>query len=66
MKDNINEMNELYKMEGNDILQFALSRWLQKWNMYRLESPNDITVASYVRHQCDDIGVVVMDILPVV
>ena len=66
MKDNINEMNKLYRMEGNDILQFALSRWLQKWNMYRLESPNDITVASYERHQCDDIGVVVMDILPVV
>jgi len=66
MKDNINEMSELYKMEGNDILQFALNRWLQKWNMFRLESPNDITVASYVRHQCDDIGVVVMDILPVV
>jgi serine/threonine protein phosphatase PrpC len=66
MKDNINEMNELYKMEGNDILQFALSRWLQKWNMFRFDTPDDITIASYERQQCDDIGFVIMDILPVV
>jgi serine/threonine protein phosphatase PrpC len=66
MKDNIDEMNELYKMEGTDILQFAINRWLQKWNMIRLDDPTNIVVASYERHQCDDIGFVVMDIMPIV
>lgn len=66
LKDNIEEMKMLSSMNGNDILQFAINRWLQPWNMFKENNPTDITIASYRKEQCDDVGVIVMDILPVV
>jgi len=66
LKDNITEMTSLSNMKGNDILQLALKRWLQPWNMFKEDNPTDITIASYKKEQCDDIGIIVMDILPIV
>ena len=66
IKDNIEEMKMLSSMNGSDILQFAINRWLQPWNMFKEGNVLDFTIASYTRSQCDDIGFIVMDILPVV
>jgi len=66
LKDNIEEMKLLYTMNGNDILKFAIDRWLQPWNMFKEGNPHDLTIASYKKEQCDDIGFVVIDVLPVV
>jgi len=66
LKDNITEMTSLSNMKGNDILQLAVKRWLQPWNMFKEDNPTHITIASYKKEQCDDIGIIVMDILPIV
>jgi serine/threonine protein phosphatase PrpC len=67
MMNNKNEMNELYCMDVDDIMIQATERWLQEWNMRDVLN-NDDTVyyCKYQPYQCDDISVVVADIIPII
>ena len=60
-------MNELYKMDVDDIMIQTTERWLQEWNM-RDDFNNDPTLyyCKYQPNQCDDISVVVADIIPII
>jgi serine/threonine protein phosphatase PrpC len=66
MNDNY-EMTELYYMDAEDIMKRTIERWLQPWKMQDLLN-NDTTIhhCSYKPRQCDDISVVVADIIPII
>lgn len=67
MMNDKNEMNELYKMDVDDIMIQTTERWLQEWNM-RDDFNNDPTLyyCKYQPNQCDDISVIVADIIPII
>jgi len=67
MMNDKNEMNELYNMDVDDIMIQTTERWLQEWNM-RDDFNNDPTLyyCKYQPNQCDDISVVVADIIPII
>ena len=67
MMDNKREMTELYYMDAEDIMKQTTERWLQPWKMIDLLR-NDSTVhrCSYQPRQCDDISIVVVDIIPII
>lgn len=67
MMDNKREMTELYYMDAEDIMKQTTERWLQPWKMIDLLR-NDTTVhhCTYQPRQCDDISIVVVDIIPII
>ena len=67
IKENDEDMLQLWGMDADAIMKQTTERWLQKWNMVDLLN-NDDTVhyAKYEPHQCDDIAVVVADIVPII
>jgi len=61
------DMNELYYMDADDIIIQTTYRWLQQWNMIDvLNNDNAIHQCKYTSKQCDDISVVVADIIPII
>jgi serine/threonine protein phosphatase PrpC len=58
MKNDPVDVGRFATMEGKDILEFISARWLQEW-----ETTNK--VQRYDRDECDDISLVVADVLPI-
>ena len=51
-------------MTSEELLKFAIDRWLQPWNMYYNRDLPEFLTCSYVPKQCDDVAVVKIDIVP--
>ena len=67
MMDDKHEMTELYYMDAEDIMKQTTDRWLQTWKMQDLlNNDTKIHYCSYQPRQCDDISVVVADIIPII
>jgi serine/threonine protein phosphatase PrpC len=67
MKDNEDEIKELYGMDAEQIMNKVVDRWLQPWNMIdRLNNNPIIHYSKYKPYQCDDISVAVADIIPII
>lgn len=67
MMNNKQDMNELYYMDADDIIIQTTDRWLQQWSMIDiLNNDNTIHQCKYTPKQCDDISVVVADIIPII
>ena len=63
--DNEMDMKELYTKDTYEIMQQTTNRWLQEWNMQDLLNNNiDIVKSRYAPKQCDDVAIVVADIIP--
>jgi serine/threonine protein phosphatase PrpC len=66
MVDDEKDMNRLYKMDAHTIVERTTNRWLQEWNMQDLLNHNQTVIqCNFTPKQCDDIAVVVVDIVPV-
>jgi serine/threonine protein phosphatase PrpC len=59
------ELRDLYKKNIQDIMTQTTNRWLQEWNMQDLLN-NDTNVfkGRFTTKQCDDIAIIVADIVP--
>ena len=67
IKENDEDMLQLWGMDADAIMKQTTERWLQKWNMVDvLNDDPTIHYAKYEPHQCDDIAVVVADIVPII
>jgi serine/threonine protein phosphatase PrpC len=64
LKDNIEEIAKIAKMPCKDLLDFAVKRWLQEWEMFTDVNTEEFIRCSFDSKQCDDVGVVTMDIIP--
>jgi serine/threonine protein phosphatase PrpC len=64
LKDNKDEISKLAKMPCKDLLDFAVKRWLQEWEMYTDVNTEEFIRCSYNEKQCDDVGIVTVDIIP--
>ena len=67
IKDDYNDMVQLWGMDADAIMKQTTDRWLQSWNM--IDVLNDSSIvhrAKYQPYQCDDIAVVVADIIPII
>jgi hypothetical protein len=64
MKDDIQDVNNLYNMEANAIVEQTTNRWLQMWNMHDVLNNKKNVQGKFTPHQCDDIAVFIADILP--
>jgi len=54
-------------MDAEDIMKQTTDRWLQTWKMQDLlNNDTKIHYCSYQPRQCDDISVVVADIIPII
>lgn len=59
------DLLRLYTMSARNIVDMAVSRWLQEWNMGILhEGTISFEKGQYKRYHCDDVSSVVIDILP--
>jgi len=65
MKDDIQDVNNLYNMDADAIVEQTTNRWLQLWNMHDVLNNQPIVQCRFSRSQCDDIGVFVADITPI-
>ena len=66
IKDSEDDMLQLWGMDADAIMKQTTERWLQTWNM--MDALNNSTIirrAKYQPHHCDDIAVVVADIIPI-
>jgi serine/threonine protein phosphatase PrpC len=67
IKENDKDMLQLWGMDADAIMKQTTERWLQKWNMVDvLNHDPTIHYAKYEPYQCDDIAVVVADIIPII
>jgi len=64
LKDNKEEITKIGKMKCKDLLDFAVKRWLQEWEMYTDIDSEAFIKCSFTEKQCDDVGVVTVDIVP--
>lgn len=65
VKQNVEEMNSFTSKTSAELVEFAVGRWLQPWNMH-LDRITEVHVLSrFQPKQCDDICVVKIDVLPV-
>ena len=64
LKDNEEEIAKIAKMPCKDLLDFAVKRWLQEWEMYRNINAETFIKCSFTEKQCDDVGIVTVDIVP--
>lgn len=51
-------------MSSEELLKFAIDRWLQTWDMYIDRDKPEFRTCSYSKNDCDDVGVVKIDIVP--
>jgi serine/threonine protein phosphatase PrpC len=67
IKENEKDMLQLWGMDADAIMKQTTDRWLQPWNMVDVLNHRDtVRYAQYQPHQCDDIAVVVADIVPII
>lgn len=62
LKENTEEMASFSLKTSDELVQFAVGRWLQEWDMYQDKSTNIFETCSYQRNDCDDVCVVKIDI----
>ena len=63
--ENENEMKDLYNKNVDDLMEQTTNRWLQEWNMQDLLNNNQNIVKSrFTSKYCDDIAIIVADIIP--
>ena len=66
MKDDAQDVNNLYNMDATTIVEQTTNRWLQLWNMQDAINNNKQSVkCKFTPKQCDDIAVYVADIKPI-
>jgi serine/threonine protein phosphatase PrpC len=66
IKNNTADLLQLYSMDAADIMKQTTERWLQNWIMMDvLNDDPTIHYAKYTPRQCDDIAVIVADIIPI-
>lgn len=64
LKDNKEEITKIAKMECKDLLDFAVKRWLQEWEIYQDINAETFYVTEFDDKQCDDVCVITVDIVP--
>ena len=63
--ENENEMKDLYNKNVDELMEQTTNRWLQEWNMQDLLNNNQNIVKSrFTSKYCDDIAIIVADIIP--
>jgi serine/threonine protein phosphatase PrpC len=58
------EIQKIAAMACKDLLDFTVKRWLQDWDMYTDSKNDEYNTCRFVSHQCDDVGIVTVDIIP--
>lgn len=64
IKKNNLEINSFASKSSEELVKFAVNRWLQQWNMHKDKSTEDFVIDSYDRDSCDDVCVVKINITP--
>jgi len=64
LKGNISEMNSFASKTGEQLVQFAVGRWLQEWEMYIDKTTTVFEKCAFDRNECDDVSIVKIDITP--
>jgi serine/threonine protein phosphatase PrpC len=60
------DMKSLSTKNANELMKQTTERWLQKWNMQDVLNNNEAIMRySFTPKQCDDISVIVADIIPI-
>jgi serine/threonine protein phosphatase PrpC len=62
IKEDIEDIKRLWNMTAKEGVDFAVSRWLQEWDMLPLGHTELIKGQKYSRHECDDVSMVSIDI----
>jgi serine/threonine protein phosphatase PrpC len=66
MVDDQLDMNKLSRKNVHELMEQTTNRWLQTWNMQDLlNNDTDIIQCNYAPNQCDDIAIIVADIIPI-
>lgn len=64
--DDDSDIQSLSTKNSNELIKQSTDRWLQKWNMQDVLNNNDnIVRCSFKPKQCDDISIIVCDIIPI-
>ena len=61
----LEDVKLLAGMSGEDILKQTVNRWLQLWDIYTPEKPDQRAgIQAFTRDMCDDVSVVVINMNP--
>lgn len=67
IKSDEKDILQLWGMDTDAIMKQTTDRWLQTWNMIdELKNSTIVHRAKYQPYQCDDISVIVADIIPII
>ena len=67
IKSDEKDMVQLWGMDADAIMKQTTDRWLQTWNMIdELKNSTIVHRSKYQPYQCDDIAVIVADIIPII
>jgi len=64
-KNELNDIQQFASMSGGEAVAFVMSRWLQEWEMSTRphnQEPGDFVIGQFQKKECDDIGLVMIDI----
>lgn len=64
LKENREEMKSFASKTSDELVKFAVGRWLQEWEMYQDKTTEVFQKHSYIRNECDDVSIVKIDIFP--
>jgi len=64
MKDRTEEILRFSAMNADEAMAFVKNRWLQEWEMADYEDSTEFYRAKYKTWDCDDISLVMVDIIP--
>lgn len=64
VQKNAAEVLSFADKSSDELLKFCLDRWLQPWEMYHDREVSLFETGSYTKEQCDDVGIVKIDIVP--
>ena len=66
MVNNESDMKKLSTKNADELMDQTTNRWLQKWNMQDVLNNNpDIRECNFTSKQCDDVAIIVADIIPI-
>lgn len=64
LKGDTSEMKSFASKTSDELVKFAVGRWLQEWEMYRDKTTEVFQKYAYTRNECDDVSIVKIDIFP--
>ena len=64
VENNVEDISRFALMTADEALAFVKGRWLQEWNMGENEDSTEFYKGKYETWQCDDISLVMVDIIP--